>query len=42
LALGDGAWDAAFLGGAWVAALVHPKPALVAALDGHPRVLRWG
>jgi phosphoserine phosphatase len=42
LGLGDGEWDQGFLQGAWVALLVHPKPALTRALGAHPRVVRWG
>lgn len=38
--LGDGGWDASFLDGCALPLLVHPKPALLAAMKDHPRVAR--
>jgi phosphoserine phosphatase len=37
--LGDGGWDASFLQEVGLPVLVHPKPALLAAMEGHPRAL---
>ncbi|MFO0625720.1 MAG: HAD family hydrolase [Polyangiales bacterium] len=38
--MGDGGWDATFLRGCALPLLVHPKPALLAAMKDHPQVAR--
>lgn len=38
--MGDGGWDATFLRGCALPLLVHPKPALLAAMKDHPHVAR--
>jgi phosphoserine phosphatase len=37
--MGDGGWDVTFLRAAGLPVLVHPKPALAAAMEGHPRAV---
>ncbi len=42
LGMGDGGWDVTFLRDVHVPVLMHPKPALEAAMAGHPRAVRVG
>jgi hypothetical protein len=42
LGLGDGGWDVTFLRDVHLPVLVHPKPALVEAMRGHPRAVVIG
>ncbi len=39
LGLGDGGWDVTFLRDVHLPVLVHPKPALLEAMCGHPRAV---